>query len=58
MGVFGARALGLFLCVRLTLTYLRHNLPQGAARRGPRRPAGHRLPGRRRLHAPDRLRPP
>ena len=25
---FGARALGLFLCVRLTLTYLRHNLPQ------------------------------
>ena len=22
--VFGARALGLFLCVRLTLTYLRH----------------------------------
>ena len=23
--VFGARALGLFLCVRLTLTYLRHN---------------------------------
>ena len=28
MGVFGARALGLFLCVRLTLTYLRHNLPQ------------------------------
>ena len=26
--VFGARALGLFLCVRLTLTYLRHNLPQ------------------------------
>ena len=26
--VFGARALGLFLCVRLTLTYLRHNLSQ------------------------------
>ena len=26
---FGARVLGLFLCVRLTLTYLRHNLPQG-----------------------------
>ncbi len=26
--MFGARALGLFLCVRLTLTYLRHNLPQ------------------------------
>ncbi|OMG16921.1 hypothetical protein BKH38_10865 [Actinomyces naeslundii] len=26
--VFGARMLGLFLCVRLTLTYLRHNLPQ------------------------------
>ena len=25
---FGARALGLYLCVRLTLTYLRHNLPQ------------------------------
>ena len=25
--VFGARVLGLFLCVRLTLTYLRHNLP-------------------------------
>ena len=23
--VFGARALGLFLCVRLTLTFLRHN---------------------------------
>ncbi|OLO56286.1 transposase, partial [Actinomyces oris] len=22
---FGARVLGLFLCVRLTLTYLRHN---------------------------------
>ena len=22
---FGARALGLYLCVRLTLTYLRHN---------------------------------
>ena len=26
--VFGARVLGLFLCVRLTLTYLRHNLSQ------------------------------
>ena len=26
--VFGARVLGLCLCVRLTLTYLRHNLPQ------------------------------
>lgn len=26
--VFGVRVLGLFLCVRLTLTYLRHNLPQ------------------------------
>ena len=26
--VFGARVLGLFLCVRLTLTYLRRNLPQ------------------------------
>ena len=26
--VFGARVLGLFLCARLTLTYLRHNLPQ------------------------------
>ena len=26
--VLGARVLGLFLCVRLTLTYLRHNLPQ------------------------------
>ena len=26
---FGARVLGLFLCVCLTLTYLRHNLPQG-----------------------------
>ena len=26
---FGARVLVLFLCVRLTLTYLRHNLPQG-----------------------------
>ena len=26
--VFGARLLGLFLCVRLTLTYPRHNLPQ------------------------------
>lgn len=25
---FGVRVLGLFLCVRLTLTYLRHNLPQ------------------------------
>ena len=25
LSVFGARALGLFLCVRLTLTYLRHN---------------------------------
>ncbi|WP_314177409.1 hypothetical protein [Actinomyces oris] len=25
---FGARALGLFLCMRLTLTYLRHNPPQ------------------------------
>ena len=25
---FGARVLGVFLCVRLTLTYLRHNLPQ------------------------------
>ena len=25
---FGARVLGLHLCVRLTLTYLRHNLPQ------------------------------
>ena len=24
----GARVLGLYLCVRLTLTYLRHNLPQ------------------------------
>ncbi|WP_296537541.1 transposase family protein, partial [uncultured Actinomyces sp.] len=27
--VFGARVLGLYLCVRLTLTYLRHNLSQG-----------------------------
>ena len=26
---FGARVLGLYLCVRLTLTYLRHNLSQG-----------------------------
>ena len=26
---FGVRVLGLYLCVRLTLTYLRHNLPQG-----------------------------
>ena len=26
--VFGARVLGLCLCVRLTLTYLRHDLPQ------------------------------
>ena len=25
---FGVRVLGVFLCVRLTLTYLRHNLPQ------------------------------
>ena len=25
---FGARVLGLYLCVRLTLTYLRHNLSQ------------------------------
>lgn len=25
---FGARALGLYLCVRLPLTYLRHNLSQ------------------------------
>lgn len=25
---FGVRAWGLFLCVRLNLTYLRHNLPQ------------------------------
>ena len=25
----GARVLGLYLCVRLTLTYLRHNLSQG-----------------------------
>ena len=27
--VFGAQVLGPFLRVRLTLTYLRHNLPQG-----------------------------
>ena len=26
---FGARVLGLFLCVRLALTYLRHHLSQG-----------------------------
>lgn len=26
--VFGVRVLGLLLCVRLTLIYLRHNLPQ------------------------------
>lgn len=26
--VFGARVLGLLLCVRLPLTYLRHNVPQ------------------------------
>ena len=26
---FGARVLGLYLCVRLTLTYLRHHLSQG-----------------------------
>jgi len=57
MGVFGARALGLFLCVRLTLTYLRHNLPQEllAEVHGVRRATAS---GRRRLHAPDRLRPP
>ena len=46
--VFGARVLGLFLCVRLTLP------APGAARRGLQYLAGHRLPHHRRLHAPDR----
>ena len=55
--VFGARALGLFLCVRLTLTYLRHNPCQELLAEALLCLAGHRLPRHRCLHAPDRPRP-
>ena len=55
--VFGARALGLFLCVPLTLILAATQPVPGAARRALLRLAGHRLPRHRRLHAPDRPRP-
>ena len=56
--VFGARVLGLFLCVRLTLILAAAQPAPGAARRALRRLPGHRLPRHRRLHAPDRPGPP
>ena len=55
--VFGARVLGLFVCVRLTLILAAPQPAPGAARRALLRLAGHRLPCHRRLHAPDRPRP-
>ena len=55
--VFGARALGLFLCVRLTLILAAAQPAPGAARRALRRLPGHRLPRHQHLHAPDRPRP-
>ena len=51
--VFGARALGLFVCVRLTLILAAAQPAPGAARRALRRLAGHRLSRHQRLHAPD-----
>ena len=56
--VFGARVLGLFLCVRLTLILAAAQPAPGAARRALRRLAGHRLPRHQHLHAPDRPGPP
>lgn len=55
--VFGARVLGLFLCVRLTLILAAAQPAPGAARRALRRLPGHRLPRHQHLHAPDRPRP-
>ena len=55
--VFGARVLGLFLCVRLTLILAEAQHVPGAARRGLRRLAGHHLTRHQRLHVPDRPRP-
>jgi len=52
--VFGARVLGLFLCVRLTLILAAAQPAPGAARRALRRLPGHRLPRHQHLHAPDR----
>ena len=56
--VFGARVLGLFLCVRLTLILAAAQPAPGAARRALRRLPGHRLPRHQHLHAPDRPGPP
>ena len=50
---FGARVLGLYLCVPDTDVPEAQPAP-GASRRGLRRLAGHRLPSRHRLHTPDR----
>lgn len=54
---FGARVLGVFLCVRLALILAEAQPSPGAARRGLRRLPGHRLPGDWCLHTPDRPRP-
>ncbi len=50
--VFGARVLGLYLCVRLTLILAELQPAPGDTRRGLRRLAGHRLPRHHRLHTP------
>ena len=55
--VFGAKALGRFLCVRLTLILAAAQPAPGAARRALLCLPGHRLTSHRRLHAPDRPRP-
>ncbi len=55
--VVGARVLGLFLCASGSDHPGAQPAP-GAARRGLRRLAGHRLTHHRRLHAPGRHRPP
>ena len=54
---FGARVLGVFLCVRLTLILAEAQPSPGAARRGLLRLPGHRLPGDWCLHTPDSRRP-
>ena len=50
--VFGARVLGLYLCVRLTLILAEVQPAPGDTRRGLRRLPAHRLPRHHRLHTP------